>query len=100
MKNIIEICKEFGLVVPPERHRELYKKIHENYITKAEHEKKMQKLREELTTGNQRNYPFCIGSFRVQSPERLYWAQYTRLLTDRGQPGINKCMEDMEHEKY
>lgn len=55
MKNIIEICKEFGLVVPPETHRELYKKIHENYITKAEHEKKMQKLREELTTGNQRN---------------------------------------------
>lgn len=53
MKNIIEICKEFGLVVPPERYRELYKKIHENYITKSEHEKKMQKLRDELTANKQ-----------------------------------------------
>lgn len=43
------------MVIPPEKHRELYKKVHENYITKAEHEKKMRKLREELAAGNQKD---------------------------------------------
>lgn len=51
MQNIIEICKEYGLVFPKEKERELYRKVHENYITKAEHEKKMRKLKEKLLSG-------------------------------------------------
>lgn len=43
MQNIIEICKEFGLEIPTDKQAEFNKKVAENYLTKAEHEKKIGK---------------------------------------------------------
>lgn len=43
MQNIIEICKEFGLEIPADKQADFNKKVAENYLTKAEHEKKIGK---------------------------------------------------------
>lgn len=50
MQNIIEICKEFGMEIPAEKQSELTKKVAENYVTKAEHEKKIGKLETDRDT--------------------------------------------------
>lgn len=48
MQNIIEICKEFGIEIPADKHADLLKRVHdEGYITKAEHEKKLGKVETE-----------------------------------------------------
>ena len=44
MKNIIEICKEFGLEVPADKTADFSKAVADNYLTKAEHEKKLGKV--------------------------------------------------------
>lgn len=44
MKNIIEICKEFGFEVPADKVADFSKAVAENYLTKAEHEKKLGKV--------------------------------------------------------
>ena len=44
MQNIIEICKEFGLEIPADKQSEFSKKVSENYLTKAEHEKKIVRI--------------------------------------------------------
>lgn len=44
MQNIIEICKEFGLEIPADKQAEFTKKVSENYLTKAEHDKKIGKV--------------------------------------------------------
>lgn len=44
MQNIIEICKEFGLEIPAEKQSEFSKKVSENYLTKAEHDKKIGRI--------------------------------------------------------
>lgn len=43
MQNIIEICKEFGFEVPEDKQADFNKKVSENYLTKAEHDKKLGK---------------------------------------------------------
>lgn len=50
MQNIIEICKEYGLEVPADKQSEFTKKVAENYLTKAEHEKKIGKLETDRDT--------------------------------------------------
>lgn len=44
MQNIMEILKEFGLEVPEEKRTEINKRVAENYVTEAEHGKKVRKL--------------------------------------------------------
>lgn len=44
MINIEKILKEFGLDIPADKKDEFIKKISENYVTIAEHEKKVSKL--------------------------------------------------------
>lgn len=44
MQNIIEICKEFGLEIPADKQSEFSKKVSENYLTKAEHDKKIGRI--------------------------------------------------------
>lgn len=44
MKNILEICKQLGVDVPEDKQTELTKSVSENYITKAEHEKKITRV--------------------------------------------------------
>ena len=50
MQNIIEICKEFGLEIPADKQSEFTKRVAENYLTKAEHEKKIGKLETDRDT--------------------------------------------------
>lgn len=50
MQNIIEICKEFGLEVPADKQTEFTKKVAENYLTKAEHDKKIGRLETDRDT--------------------------------------------------
>lgn len=47
MQNIIEICKEFGFEIPADKQAEFSKKVSENYVTKAEHDKKIGKAETE-----------------------------------------------------
>lgn len=44
MQNIMEILKEFGVEIPEEKKSEINKRVAENYVTEAEHGKKVRKL--------------------------------------------------------
>ena len=54
MKNIIDICKDFGLEIPAEKHAEFNKTVAENYKTIAEHEKKVNRLADDLAAEKKR----------------------------------------------
>lgn len=54
MKNIIDICKDFGIEIPAEKHAEFNKAVAENYKTVAEHEKKVNRLTEDLNAEKKR----------------------------------------------
>ena len=43
MKNIIDICKEFGLEVPTDKVAEFNKAVSDNYRTKADYDKAVEK---------------------------------------------------------
>lgn len=47
MKNIIDICKSFGIEIPEDKQKEFIAEVSENYTTKAEHEKKLGKIEAE-----------------------------------------------------
>lgn len=48
MKNMIDICKEFGLEIPADKVADFNKAVAENYKTIAEHDKKVSKLQSDL----------------------------------------------------
>ena len=54
MKNIIEICKDFGIEIPADKHAEFNKSVAENYKTVAEHEKKVNRLTDDLAAEKKR----------------------------------------------
>ena len=54
MKNIIDICKEFGVEIPADKHAEFNKAVSENYKTIAEHEKKVNRLTDDLAAEKKR----------------------------------------------
>lgn len=54
MKNMIEICKDFGIEIPADKHAEFNKAVAENYKTVAEHEKKVNRLTDDLATEKKR----------------------------------------------
>ena len=54
MKNIMEICKDFGIEIPADKHTEFNKAVAENYKTVAEHEKKVNRLTEDLNAEKKR----------------------------------------------
>ena len=54
MKNMIEICKEFGIEIPAEKHAEFNKAVADNYKTVAEHEKKVNRLTDDLAAEKKR----------------------------------------------
>ena len=54
MKNIIEICKDFGIEIPADKHAEFNKAVAENYKTIAEHEKKVNRLTDDLSAEKKR----------------------------------------------
>ena len=54
MKNIIDICKVFGLEIPADKHAEFNKAVAENYKTVAEHEKKVNRLTDDLAAEKKR----------------------------------------------
>jgi len=54
MKNMIEICKDFGIEIPADKHAEFNKAVAENYKTVAEVEKKVTRLTEDLEAEKKR----------------------------------------------
>lgn len=50
MKNIIEICKDFGFEVPAEKHADFLKAVNNEYKTVAEFDKKVNRLTDDLAT--------------------------------------------------
>ena len=54
MKNIIDICKEFGIEIPADKQTEFNKVVAENYKTIAEHEKKVNRLTDDLNAEKKR----------------------------------------------
>lgn len=54
MKNILDICKDFGIEIPADKHAEFNKAVAENYKTVAEHEKKVTRLTEDLAAEKKR----------------------------------------------
>lgn len=54
MKNIIDICKDFGIEIPADKHAEFNKAVAENYKTIAEHEKKVNRLTDDLNAATKR----------------------------------------------
>lgn len=54
MKNMIEICKDFGIEIPADKHAEFNKAVAENYKTVAEHEKKVNRLTDDLNAEKKR----------------------------------------------
>ena len=54
MKNMIEICKDFGIEIPADKHAEFNKAVSENYKTVAEHEKKVTRLTDDLAAEKKR----------------------------------------------
>lgn len=54
MKNIIEILSELGITIPEDKHAALNKGIAENYKTIAEHEKKVNRLTDDLNAEKKR----------------------------------------------
>jgi hypothetical protein len=51
---MIEICKDFGIEIPAEKHAEFTKAVAENYKTIAEHEKKVTRLTDDLQAEKKR----------------------------------------------
>lgn len=50
MQNILEICKEFGLEIQADKQSDFNKKVAENYVTKAEHDKKLNRAESDRDT--------------------------------------------------
>lgn len=54
MKNIIDICKDFGIEIPAEKQADFNKVVAENYKTVVEVEKKVNRLTEDLAAEKKR----------------------------------------------
>ena len=54
MKNIIDICKDFGIEIPADKHAEFNNAVAENYKAVAEHEKKVNRLTDDLAAEKKR----------------------------------------------
>lgn len=54
MKNIHTILSEYGITIPEDKKAEFDKAVAENYKTSAEHEKKVNRLTEDLTAEKKR----------------------------------------------
>lgn len=54
MKNIMDICKDFGIEIPADKHAEFNKAVAENYKTIAEHEKKVNRMADDLAAEKKR----------------------------------------------
>lgn len=50
MKNMIEICQDFGIEIPADKQADFNKAVAENYKTIAEHQKKVDRLNDDLKT--------------------------------------------------
>lgn len=54
MKNIIEICKDFGFEVPADKHADFLKAVNSEYKTVADYEKKVNRLTDDLAAEKKR----------------------------------------------
>lgn len=82
MKNIIDICKEYGFEVPADKVADFNKAVAENYKTIAEHDKKVGKieaerdaLKERAETAEETLRGFEGKDFDTITRERDEWKQ-------------------------
>ncbi len=54
MKNIIEICKDFGFEVPEDKHADFLKAVNSEYKTVVDYEKKVNRLTDDLAAEKKR----------------------------------------------
>lgn len=54
MKNMIEICKDFGIEIPADKQADFNKAVAENYKTVAEHDKKVKHLEDDVAAEKKR----------------------------------------------
>lgn len=73
MQNIIEICKEFGLEIPADKQADFNKKVAENYLTKAEHDKKLGKAETDRDNWKEKaeTAEETLKSFEGIDPEKI-----------------------------
>lgn len=69
MKNIIEICKEYGFEVPAEKHADFLKAVAAEYKTNVEHSKVVEKL--ELATKRAETAEEALKGFEGINPEEV-----------------------------
>lgn len=69
MKNIIEICKDFGLEVPADKHADFLKAVAVEYKTNAEHGKVVDKLA--TATKRAETAEEALKSFEGIDPEKV-----------------------------
>lgn len=73
MKNILEICKDFGIEIPADKQTDFHKAVTENYKTVAEYEKKVGKLEADLTAQKDRaaNAETTLKGFEGIDPAKI-----------------------------
>lgn len=73
MQNIIEICKEFGFEIPADKAADFNKKVSENYLTRAEHDKKIGKAEAERDTWKEKaeTAEATLQGFEGIDPEKV-----------------------------
>jgi hypothetical protein len=54
MKNIIEICRDFGFEIPADKHADFLKAVNSEYKTVVDYEKKVNRLTEDLNAATKR----------------------------------------------
>lgn len=54
MKNIIEICRDFGFEIPADKHADFLKAVNNEYKTVADYEKKVNRLTDDLAAEKKR----------------------------------------------
>lgn len=69
MKNIIEICKEYGFEIPAEKHADFLKAVAAEYKTNVEHSKVVEKL--ELATKRAETAEEALKGFEGINPEEV-----------------------------
>jgi hypothetical protein len=84
MKNIIDICKDFGLEIPADKHADFLKAVNGEYKTIAEHNKVLDKLSDatkRAETAEETLKGFEGKDFETITRERDKWQKdYEQLL--------------------
>jgi len=73
MKNVVTILRELGIEIPEDKEQEITRGVAENYVTKAEHEKKITRIEAERDNFKTQNDDLTksLKAFEGVNPEEL-----------------------------